>query len=594
MSRFFVFLLLCLSGELVAEKLQAPGAVNCPALRVGPKVHTDHSCTSGPSVPGTVCSFDCSHGYKGNGPPEKRCDMDGFWTDEALTFSCVDVNECNITNGFCSHICKNLPGSYRCECPSPLHLDTSDQRTCKAHGTHLSCEPNHMKIVLPKNLILNLAHEHLSLLDPTCKARSNATHYILSTNVTGCGTRSHVYKNFIVYTNRVLESPDDDTDVITRVGKNEIKVPFSCYFNDLEIVHVVGLKPSAHKIHVYVKGRGNYALSLDIFKDKTYGAGPVAKALQPKYTQADFPISVQLRQRVYVQASLDTRETDLKIFLSNCCSTPMQDHEATMKFRHPLIVKGCPRDPSVQFHASSDPTKVRFSFEAFKFLGDHDYVFVHCRVHVCDVNDKNSRCAKGCINDNSSVVRDNPGKSRNPVAHTVKISPLQTSRRKNLAEKPMSQLIGKSAKAKEAAPKKPVARNNKAHDHAKLPAQKNDAAPQRRIMKRATGKPRKKGVLATVDVSEGPLILDVDVGKENRRQNRPNMVSPHAKRSGIKQDVKAKTPHKRSSTMPTATNLLLVALTVASIMALIGVAYLGRKAMKTAKNPFNYQTLVVN
>ena len=46
--------------------------------------------------------------------------------------------------------------------------------------------------------------------------------------------------------------------------------------------------------------------------------------------------------------------------------------------------------------------------------------------------------------------------------------------------------------------------------------------------------------------------------------------------------------------MPTATNLLLVALTVASIMALIGVAYLGRKAMKTAKNPFNYQTLVAN
>ena len=149
-----------------------------------------------------------------------------------------------------------------------------------------------------------------------------------------------MYKNFIVYTNRVLESPDDDSDVITRVGKNEIKVPFSCYFNDLEIVHVVGLKPSAQKIHVYVKGRGNYALSLDIFKDKTYGGGPVAKALQPKYTQADFPISVQLRQRVYVQASLDTRETDLKIFLSNCCSTPMQDHEATMKFRHPLIVKG--------------------------------------------------------------------------------------------------------------------------------------------------------------------------------------------------------------------------------------------------------------
>ena len=33
-----------------------------------------------------------------------------------------------------------------------------------------------------------------------------------------------MYKNFIVYTNRVLESPNEDSDVITHVGKNEIKV----------------------------------------------------------------------------------------------------------------------------------------------------------------------------------------------------------------------------------------------------------------------------------------------------------------------------------------------------------------------------------
>ena len=93
-----------------------------------------------------------------------------------------------------------------------------------AHGVQLTCNPNHMEIVLPKNLIHNLGDEHLSLLDPTCRANGNATHYSLSTNVTGCGTRSHVYKNFIVYTNRVLESPNEDSDVITHVGKNEIKV----------------------------------------------------------------------------------------------------------------------------------------------------------------------------------------------------------------------------------------------------------------------------------------------------------------------------------------------------------------------------------
>lgn len=208
-------------------------------------------------------------------------------------------------------------------------------------GVQLTCDTNHMEIVLPKNLIHNLHHEHLSLIDPNCRANGNATHYSLSTDITKCGTTSHVYKNFIVYTNRVIESPNEDSDVITLVGVNEIKVPFSCYFNDLEIVHTVGYKPVAQKIHVYVKGRGEYALSLDIFKDESYGEG--SRALAPssaKYTQDDFPIEVHLRERVFVQASLDTREKDLKIFASNCCSTPMQDHEATMKFRHALIVEG--------------------------------------------------------------------------------------------------------------------------------------------------------------------------------------------------------------------------------------------------------------
>ena len=49
-----------------------------------------------------------------------------------------------------------------------------------------------------------------------------------------------------------------------------------------------------------------------------------------------------------------------------------------------------------------------------------------------------------------------------------------------------------------------------------------------------------------------------------------------------------------SSVAPSSTNILLVAMTVASIMALVGVMYLGRKAMKVVNNPYNYEPLVVN
>ena len=73
------------------------------------------------------------------------------------------------------------------------------------------------------------------------------------------------------------------------------------------------------------------------------------------------------------------------------CSTAIWEYHL-----YPARVFRCPVDPSVQFHHSGSPTVQRFSVRAFKFLGEHDFVFIHCRIYVCDANDPNSRCAQGC------------------------------------------------------------------------------------------------------------------------------------------------------------------------------------------------------
>ncbi|XP_022219640.2 uncharacterized protein LOC111072223 [Drosophila obscura] len=44
--------------------------------------------------------------------------------------SCVDVDECQLNNGGCSHRCENAQGSFRCACPAGYQLD-SDLRTCQ-------------------------------------------------------------------------------------------------------------------------------------------------------------------------------------------------------------------------------------------------------------------------------------------------------------------------------------------------------------------------------------------------------------------------------------------------------------------------------
>ncbi|XP_002135356.3 fibrillin-1 isoform X1 [Drosophila pseudoobscura] len=44
--------------------------------------------------------------------------------------SCVDVDECQLNNGGCSHRCENSQGSFKCACPAGYQLD-SDLRTCQ-------------------------------------------------------------------------------------------------------------------------------------------------------------------------------------------------------------------------------------------------------------------------------------------------------------------------------------------------------------------------------------------------------------------------------------------------------------------------------
>ncbi|XP_034137284.1 uncharacterized protein LOC117589448 isoform X2 [Drosophila guanche] len=44
--------------------------------------------------------------------------------------SCVDVDECQLNNGGCSHRCENSQGSFQCACPAGYQLD-GDLRTCQ-------------------------------------------------------------------------------------------------------------------------------------------------------------------------------------------------------------------------------------------------------------------------------------------------------------------------------------------------------------------------------------------------------------------------------------------------------------------------------
>ena len=130
----------------------------------------------------------------------------------------------------------------------------------------VNCLQNRMSISIPKPILKGMDREHLRLLDPSCGATETPTHFNLKTPLTGCGTKRRHTKSAIVYTNKVLEIPLKNTDVITRV--REIEIPFSCYYSNRGVATAVGLKPKSRKLVFMEKGKGNFTVVLELFHSR--------------------------------------------------------------------------------------------------------------------------------------------------------------------------------------------------------------------------------------------------------------------------------------------------------------------------------------
>ena len=232
----------------------------------------------------------------------------------------------------------------------------------------------------------------------------------------------------------------------------------------------------------------------------------------------------------------------------------------------------------------------------FKFLGGHDYVFVHCRVHVCDVNDPHSRCAKGCLPGNGPAKRDqdrhgnraqqsdkraktvaqlsekhvkkvvasareratklhaaqqSDKRTKNPVAQpnekhieNAVVAPASEkatkfhAAAKKIAGKPASQPNARRANS-------PLTSKKKVQDHPKAPEMKAVKTAVHRIIKRTAEGSRKRGVLGSADLSsKGPIVLDIDGRKDLKREPRPKKVFAQSKGSGAERDVNDKDKRK--------------------------------------------------
>lgn len=123
-------------ADLCCCTVGAAWGVDCEAC---PKAGTPEFKTICPRGPGIANRGDILTGrpfYKGSSIftsksfYTRKCESSCFWELMLLSSVSLDVNECKVFRGLCTHgTCRNTIGSFKCRCESGFAL-TMEERNC--------------------------------------------------------------------------------------------------------------------------------------------------------------------------------------------------------------------------------------------------------------------------------------------------------------------------------------------------------------------------------------------------------------------------------------------------------------------------------
>ena len=102
------------------------------------------------------------------------------------------------------------------------------------------------------NLPRNINNKGLYLLDRSCNASSNSTHFIVKTPLTGCGTIFSKNEQTLFFTNVVSEGGYDNSSIITR--DFFFKANITCAYPRNRTVGAFSFAPAKQKVVVVSKG----------------------------------------------------------------------------------------------------------------------------------------------------------------------------------------------------------------------------------------------------------------------------------------------------------------------------------------------------
>ena len=262
--------------------------------------------------------------------------------------------------------------------------------------THIECTPHNMTLHLRRQGFQHLQPDDLVLLDNECGATSvNETYLTFTTDLLECGTLVNYTDSYVLYTNEIKSKDAQpkvlqaSVDVINRrpVPKRQKRISFQCEYDLADRVHKPVYAAHINNIQNYGHGRDRFKYRISLYHGSDY---------EVPYSQSEYPIQIEMEERVYVEVAVEGRETRLENWINNCRATPSANFKDSISYD--LIKDGCPNpsDDSLKFHESGDFASKRFSFGTFRFNQfPSAVIFLHCDMILCNKDDSNSRCSKG-------------------------------------------------------------------------------------------------------------------------------------------------------------------------------------------------------
>ncbi|KAL9988075.1 hypothetical protein ACROYT_G002475 [Oculina patagonica] len=292
-----------------------------------------------------------------------------------------DIDECETQNGGCTHECINTPGSHYCKCREGTTMGF-DNKTCHEPGINVKCTDEAMFIFLERKSFPGFDPSKLTLLYPSCRASYNDTHITLRTNLNDCGTTHNESEDKITFYNKVRSVEASPGSVITR--DQNVSIPFYCSYGRKAIIRNPSFKTWKNYVTSSEAGYGNFTFTMDLFKSSNY---------YTPFNFDDYPITVNLQDRLFVQIAVESPQSNLVVFADTCKATPSTDPYSVPQYI--FLQRGCGLDSTLNYSYSISP-KQRFSIQAFRFIEDHPVVHLHCEVLACHLNTTRSRCLQGC------------------------------------------------------------------------------------------------------------------------------------------------------------------------------------------------------